>query len=151
MLEKRSASGFSPLMVAAACGSADALQALLALGARVHVKDDAGTSALHLAALGGHTACVRLLLAAGHRVDYLDNAGWPPLLYANFMANRDCVRLLLEPCPQQLALLGPLISHGTEVGAARCRKSNFSLRSSATDPPWSSSLPGNSSLPGPLG
>ena len=57
--------GLSPLHLAAASGHAEVVEALLAAGAGIEVKEKGGVTPLHCAAASGHVAVVEKLLAAG--------------------------------------------------------------------------------------
>jgi ankyrin repeat protein len=57
--------GRSPVWHAAATGSKEAMDALVALGASVHLADDLGLSPLHAACREGHVGCMVALLRAG--------------------------------------------------------------------------------------
>ena len=53
-------------------GDADAVQALIAAGASVNVKDDSGATPIHYAAKFGYAEIARALIAAGIGVRYGD-------------------------------------------------------------------------------
>jgi ankyrin repeat protein len=86
--------GQTPLMVAAAFGSADAVAAILAAGADVKAANSAGMTALHFAV--DDAAKVRMLLDRGADVNATSQLGRTPLIVAA-AANQsaDVVRLLL--------------------------------------------------------
>ncbi|WCM89352.1 ankyrin repeat domain-containing protein [Acidovorax sp. NCPPB 3576] len=65
MLDQKSRTGRTPLMVAAAAGNETLLQMLHKAGARVDVASDEGRTALHEAARQGRMGTARLLLQAG--------------------------------------------------------------------------------------
>jgi len=62
---RQTASGATPLHLAAASGDVDCVQALLRAGCSVSSPANNGATPLHWAAGGGHTVVVRELLAAG--------------------------------------------------------------------------------------
>jgi ankyrin repeat protein len=87
--------GQTPLMVAAAFGSADAVATLLAAGADMKATSSAGVTALHLAV--DDVAKTRMLLERGSDVNAVSKLGRTPLIVAA-AANQsvEVVRLLLE-------------------------------------------------------
>jgi len=86
--------GQTPLMLAAALGSVDAVRVLLAAGADVKASSGAGLTALHLAA--DDPAKTRLLLDAGADVDAASQLSRTPLLVAaSTSTGADVVRQLL--------------------------------------------------------
>jgi ankyrin repeat protein len=89
------AQGQTPLMVAAAFGSVDALATLLAAGADVKAASSAGMTALHFAV--DDVAKTRMLLERGADVNAASQLGRTPLIIAA-AANQsvEVVRLLLE-------------------------------------------------------
>src|SRR5258706_11488797 len=72
--------GSTPLMVAAAYGSIDAMTILVAAGADINAKNDFGVTALHWCA--GDLAKVRLLVEKGADVNVRSKMGRTPLLIA---------------------------------------------------------------------
>eukprot|EP00741_Cyanophora_paradoxa_P021266 tig00021348_g20526.t1 len=90
--------GNTPLMIAAARGHAEIVEALLAAPAlhAVNLPNDAGNTALKLACEGGHTRVAALLLErAGAAVDARDSQGRTALGAAVARAHLDLVRLLV--------------------------------------------------------
>ncbi len=75
----------TPLHEAALSGDAAGIRALLAGGADVDARDEAGATALHLAALSGDAAGIRALLAGGADVDARDDDGATALHAATAM------------------------------------------------------------------
>jgi cytohesin len=71
---------------AAAAGKVETLRLLLAGGADVNGKSDAGATPLHAAATWGHRDITELLLAKGADATAKDGNGWTPL---HFTANGD--------------------------------------------------------------
>jgi len=63
-------------------GDAAVVELLLAAGADVDAKDEAGWTALHDAATRGYDDVVELLLVAGADVEAKSNTGWTALHYA---------------------------------------------------------------------
>lgn len=94
-VDGRDAQGQTPLMVAAAFGSADAVRLLLAGGADVRAASGTGVTALHLAVTD--LSKTRMLLDAGADVNAVSSLGRTPLIVAA-SANRTgaVVRLLLS-------------------------------------------------------
>jgi ankyrin repeat protein len=91
----KDASGQSPLMIAAAFGSPEALQLLITSGADVKVVSGSGLTALHMAARDPKK--VRLLLDHGADIDVKSRLGKTPLLVAASMNdNAETVRMLLD-------------------------------------------------------
>ncbi|TCD66187.1 hypothetical protein EIP91_001681 [Steccherinum ochraceum] len=75
------ASGRSPLHVAALNGSLRSIEALLAAGALVHLRDSLGHTALYYAARQGHESAVDLLTTAGANLGGSDiDGGFAPLI-----------------------------------------------------------------------
>jgi ankyrin repeat protein len=88
------AQGQTPVMLAAAFGSVDAVSLLITAGADVKASNGAGLTALHLAA--DDAAKTRLLLDAGANVDAVSQAGRTPLLVAaSASTGADVVRQLV--------------------------------------------------------
>lgn len=86
----------TPLIVAAAAGGTEFVEALLRHDADPSQTDNCGITPLHHAALVGNPAIVRLLLNKGVAVDPRDLvAGWTPLHLACREGRRYIVRLLL--------------------------------------------------------
>jgi ankyrin repeat protein len=87
--------GQTPLMLAAAFGSADAVRVLLASGADVKTASPAGVTALHWALTD--IAKTRMLLDSGADVNAVTQLGRTPLIIAAAgHDSRDVVRLLLS-------------------------------------------------------
>ena len=89
----KDAQGQTPLMLAAAFGSADAMRALIASGADVRAASSAGLTALHFAA--DDATKTRLLLDAGADVNAASQLGRTPLIVAAASQSAEAVRLLL--------------------------------------------------------
>ena len=71
------------------------MQLLLAKGADVNAKNNAGSTALMAASEKGHKEVVELLLAKGADVNAKANAGWTALMYASQNGDKEVVELLL--------------------------------------------------------
>ncbi|KAG2498271.1 hypothetical protein HYH03_004020, partial [Edaphochlamys debaryana] len=107
---KTPAKAAAALMAAVRRGDAAAARRMLAAGAPVDARDEAGggDTALHLAARGGHTEVLRVLLEAGAEVDALRERPycayngkrlsdhWMPLHEAAQGGHTEVVRALLE-------------------------------------------------------
>lgn len=94
-----SCQGVTPLLAAARdsyYGRAETVLALLANGADLNVRDEAGRTPLHHAALSIEPAVAAMLLDAGAEVDAVDNEGYTPLGHACAAGNGALVALLLE-------------------------------------------------------
>ena len=93
-VDARDAQGQTPLMLAAAFGSPEAVRLLIANGADVSATSNGGVTALHWAAMDvGKT---RLLLDAGADVHAVSQVGRTPLLVAaSANGTAEAVRLLL--------------------------------------------------------
>jgi ankyrin repeat protein len=76
-------------------GDVAAVQALLAVGADVNVRDYFNQTPLHYAAAAGHKDVAELLLASGADVDVVDRWAETPLYYAVDGGYKDVVELLL--------------------------------------------------------
>lgn len=87
--------GHTPLMIAAAFGTAESVELLLEKGANARATSASGATALHLAVRDARK--VRLLLGAGADVDAKSRLGRTPLLVAaSTNGSLEVVRLLLE-------------------------------------------------------
>jgi len=94
-VDTKGSQGQTPLMLAAAFGSADAVRSLVASGADVRAASPAGVTALHWAVTD--IAKTRMLLDAGADVNAVSQLGRTPLLVAAAAhESRDVVRLLLS-------------------------------------------------------
>ena len=93
-VDAKDAQGQTPLMQAAAFGSAEAVRTLIAAGADVRAAGSAGFTALHLAA--DDLAKTRMLLDAGADVNAASQLGRTPLIAAAASSqSAEVVRLLL--------------------------------------------------------
>lgn len=63
-------------------GHADAVSALVAAGADVHITESSGVNLLHWATITNRTSVVPILARAGVPLDALDDNGFTPLMYA---------------------------------------------------------------------
>lgn len=95
LLNAATASGHTPLMLAAAHGHAHAIDVLVAAGAAVDGKSDKQATALLFAAYNGHYECCRRLLLCGAQVDARDYRGRTPLTFAIINGHARVVQLLL--------------------------------------------------------
>jgi ankyrin repeat protein len=87
--------GQTPLMIAGAFGSLDAMQMLIAVGADVKAVSKSGLTALHLST--GDVKKVRLLVDQGADVNVKSTIGRTPLLVAaSTSGTREVVELLLD-------------------------------------------------------
>jgi ankyrin repeat protein len=94
-VDTKGSQGQTPLMLASAFGSADAVRFLIASGADVRAASPAGVTALHWAVTD--IAKARLLLDAGADVNAVSQLGRSPLIVAAAAhESRDVVRLLLS-------------------------------------------------------
>ena len=84
------------LILAAAGGHMEIVDALLASGAKVDEKDLTGHTALNWAAMRGHTTVVSALMKKGADINTQDNGKVSPLLYAVGTHNIPLVKLLVE-------------------------------------------------------
>lgn len=99
----RTSSGCTPLMLAAHCGNEAAVELLLGAGAKVNLQNNVGITALMYAArFSGSESAVRiveLLLAAGADVDTQENKGVTALMcaarYSGTESTMDTVKVLL--------------------------------------------------------
>ena len=91
-VDLRNRVGETPLMMAALKAETDAVDALLAHGAKVR-KD--GWSPLHYAATGGSAAIVKLLLSKGAALEARSPNGTTPLMMAARYGNEEAVDALL--------------------------------------------------------
>ena len=91
-LEARSANGNTALMMAAYKHKREAVDALLAKGAKVN---QSGWTALHYAASAGDLPIMRLFLARGAKVDAYAPTNITPLMFAAREGQEEAVKLLL--------------------------------------------------------
>jgi ankyrin repeat protein len=63
-------------------GHADAVRALVAAGADVHVTESSGVNLLHWATIANRSSVVPILAGAGVPLDAVDDNGFTPLMYA---------------------------------------------------------------------
>jgi len=96
LVSSKDASGWTPLVWAAAYGRKDVAALLIENKADVNVKDWKGLTPLHYAALKNHRDMAELLLAARAEVDARNDGGQTPLHDAAAMGNRNIAELLLE-------------------------------------------------------
>lgn len=91
----KDARGQTPLMIAAAFGTLDAMKVLISSGADAKAESEAGVTALHWCV--GDVAKVRLLLDQGADVNKASRLGRTPLLVAaETYGTLEAVRLLLQ-------------------------------------------------------
>lgn len=88
--------GWTPLMVAAACGSSSVVKVLLTRGASASIVGDEGVSALHLAAREGHVAVAKTLVQAGADMELGDSQGDTPLNDATERGQSEVMSVLIE-------------------------------------------------------
>jgi ankyrin repeat protein len=87
----------TPLMVAAANGSAAVIEKLLAAGAKAEVRSTDGATPLMLAAASGSVEAVRSLIEHGADVNAKDGArGQTPLMFAAASNRAEVIRELLQ-------------------------------------------------------
>ncbi|XP_059622402.1 ankyrin repeat domain-containing protein 27-like [Phlebotomus argentipes] len=91
--------GKTALHVAAAAGPAKMVTLLIALGARVNVKDREGVTPLHVAARAGQQSTLLLLLHAGAKIDARTSLGAETPLHLAAVNGQDrCVKAILYFC-----------------------------------------------------
>ncbi len=83
------------LIVSAGRGESREVERLLARGASVSARDDAGRTALMAATRGNHPAVARLLIAAGADVNAKDDLQDSPFLYAGAEGLVDILKMTL--------------------------------------------------------
>jgi len=84
------------VLLAAAQGATDIVQALLAHGADINAKDTSGRTALIQAASQGHIDTLQGLLARGANVNARNNDGETALTWARARGNTEAVKLLRQ-------------------------------------------------------
>jgi len=87
--------GRQPLHWVAELGCKDAVELLIAMGAKVDATDRDGWQPLHYAARKGHRIVAELLIDKGAKVDAADDSGSQPLHDAAWSGSRDVVELLI--------------------------------------------------------
>jgi hypothetical protein len=93
---KDSGRGSSPLHYAAGYNRIGVVEALIALGVSVNVRDNHGLVPLHSASAFGHVEVMKLLLAHGAQVNCTDNYGFSPLHEASGKGRLEACQLLLR-------------------------------------------------------
>ncbi|MER9896264.1 ankyrin repeat domain-containing protein [Mesorhizobium sp. M0119] len=96
-LEAEGARDWSPLLVAAEQGDAEAVRSELAAGADINQSDDGGWSALHLSALNDRTAVVEALIE-DPEIDVNSRNKWKstPLSLASAKGHYACISVLVR-------------------------------------------------------
>lgn len=89
----------TPLMKAAAYGSAAALEQLLRARCDANAIDVDGRTALHHAAKNKATICVQLLIASGVPVDIVDHHNQKAVFYAAVAKSKACVTAISAATP----------------------------------------------------
>lgn len=89
----------TPLMKAAAYGSAAALEQLLRSRCDANAVDADGRTALHHAAKNKATICVQLLIASGIPVDIIDHHNQKAIFYAAVARSKPCVTAISAASP----------------------------------------------------
>jgi hypothetical protein len=74
-------------------GTYGSLDALLAAGAKVNIRNAYGDSAIMVAAINGHLGIVKKLFARGAAINH---PGWTPLIYAATGGHADVARYLID-------------------------------------------------------
>ncbi|XP_076970811.1 ankyrin repeat and protein kinase domain-containing protein 1 [Tamandua tetradactyla] len=92
----QTASGYTPLLIAAQDQQPDLCALLLEHGADANLADEDGWAPLHFAAQNGDDRTARLLLDHGARVDAQEHEGWTPLLLAAQNNFENVARLLVS-------------------------------------------------------
>jgi ankyrin repeat protein len=87
--------GYTPLMLAAMDGLADAVVTLVRLGANMEARSEGGSTPLYQAAVNGHYDIVDGLLKLGARADIETHNGWTPTQAAASTGNTEVLRILL--------------------------------------------------------
>ena len=88
--------GNTPLKIAAVWGDVDAIELLVAAGARINERNEDGMTALHHAAAQNHPQAVKKLIALGASVDTRDDDGKTPLELARILGNDDVIESLAK-------------------------------------------------------
>lgn len=94
-LNLQNAHGIGAIHVAAMHGLPKMLNALLALGVDLHIKDEINYTALHYAACRGHQNTLLLLLHAGADINAITNDKSTALHLSSLYGHSNCVKALL--------------------------------------------------------
>jgi ankyrin repeat protein len=94
-VNKTSATGITPLLIASQNGHLEVVKALLAAGADANKAKDTGATPLLIASQNGHLEVVKALLAAGADVNKASNIGLTPVHTAAQKGHLEVVKALL--------------------------------------------------------
>ncbi len=92
----RGPAGYTPLLLAAENGMAEAVPALLKAGADPKAKMDDGRTLLMMAARSGKAQIVKLLLQKGQEINARDSRKWTALSYALDAHSDDVIQILKD-------------------------------------------------------
>lgn len=119
IVNQKDASGQSPLMLAARCGSTALCELIVAHGGIFGAVDDFGSNCLHFAAGSSEFECLGYLLDLGGEdyIDFANNSGESPLFVAVKAKAYECTKVLL--------MSGALITSDVLELASRYRDLGF--------------------------
>ena len=95
-VDRRDATGTTPLMSAALFCKLESVKNLIGKGANPCLENNDGHNSLHCAVSGGDPDIIELLLSNGPDIDSRTGEGSTPLIIASFTGNVDAAKYLLE-------------------------------------------------------
>ena len=128
--------GWSPLMVAARAGHAEAVQILTRAGASLTVRDHKGSTALHRAAYQGNVRTIEALVDAGAPLEQVRHCERERLRRARHRARCACLLCSLARVPAFVAYAARADGLQRPDSTARSRQQWLHEGGSLSGPPW---------------